>query len=1503
MLAIALSVSTLVYGMQALPVGVVSRTPAAVPLSSTRLEPTASRLPSQAVVGSIPSASLELPGLRTRSSRTYLVNGQYEAVVYSGPVNYQDAQGAWQAIDDSLVPSSVPGYRYQNKANGYTLLLPSNLASAPVRFQDASGSVGFQLVGAAGAPSAAGATATYANALPGVTMALTTENDAIKETLTLDGPQSPTSFTYLLSVSPGLTATTTSSGAIAVSDGKGRLQFSLELPFMYDSSGSADSGAVPVSLKLAGSGGPQSITVSAGGTWLSSATRRWPVIIDPSVGYNADQDCSIINGSYANTNFCGGASPLHTGYGATSGYVSRSALLFNVQNAVPVGAQVTHAGLALNLEYISSSNYDSIGMHQLTQSWSNAVTWNDYDGSHAWSSAGGTFNATDLAAQTPTTAGWYYWSGSGPSQLAQSWLSNPSSNDGILLKADNEATDETYTFGSTRTGSSPYYFVYYVNALGERGTYGVQSHQLTDRSQLSVNVANGNLVVTGNDVSIQGTGLNLAIQRIYNSLGQGGAFGSWLMGSGADEHLTLEDGNVDFQGSGGWDLTFLANGGAYTPPPGLDANLVKNGDGTYTLTFNSSQEQLNFTSAGVLTSDSDRNGDTISYSTSSGNVTSITDTQGRQVTLAYASPIGEHLISSITDSTSREWKYSYQSANGFDELTQYTDPAGKVTSYSYDTSGRISQITDPLGNETKFGYDSQSRVTSIIYVTNLTLGTGPTTSYTYNTGAGSCAAAPTGDSVFGNTVSTDANSHATTYCYDPQGLVLQVIDPDAHSGASSFTPDQHVAASTDALSQTTTATYNANNDLTKITPPALGSGQTPAAPSSGFSTPSSVAGYQYLPSSVTDAQGNCTAYTYDAGGNLTDSYSGQTSPCDGDTGGTHVQNKYQGDAGVSCGAKAGQLCSTTDGRGNQTSYGYDSNGNLTSTTPPSPLGETTIVPDALSRVSSITDGKSQKTSYTYDQLDRVTQILYNGATTCTPSSGNCITYVYDGDGNVTSTVDNTGTTSYYYDALNRLTTESLPDTGSDCSGSSPAGITFAYDGVGNLLQSCDSGGTTSYAYDAANRPLSVAEPGGSCGATPSLCTTFTYTANGQRSQVAYPGGATLNTTYDNDGNVSSVIGKDKNGSVLSSFTYTYNVGSTDTGLRQTMAENDAVATHTYSYSYDALSRLTAAAITAGSGTGYTYSYDASGNITSRLAGAATTSYAYNAANELCWVYAGSSSNACASAPSGATTYSFDGNGNETGSSAGAAFSYNPKNQTTAITNAGTTLSSLAYSGIDQTQRTAAGSTSFANAAGGVALATTSGSSTYYLRDSQGSLLGERIGSDHYYYLTDGLGSIVAVISGDGLTLGDRYGYDPYGNTTYHSGTVANPWGFAGGYTDPTGLVKFGTRYYDPTLGRWTQQDPITGTINDPGTLNRYIYAACNPINAVDPTGYFCWYYIAIAVSLFYASTRLAIQAVAIEGLGPWWSFLAFIWIAAALYLAKEAVDYWNLAFRTWCRWW
>jgi RHS repeat-associated protein len=144
--------------------------------------------------------------------------------------------------------------------------------------------------------------------------------------------------------------------------------------------------------------------------------------------------------------------------------------------------------------------------------------------------------------------------------------------------------------------------------------------------------------------------------------------------------------------------------------------------------------------------------------------------------------------------------------------------------------------------------------------------------------------------------------------------------------------------------------------------------------------------------------------------------------------------------------------------------------------------------------------------------------------------------------------------------------------------------------------------------------------------------------------------------------------------------------------------------------------------------------------------------------------------------------------------------------------------------------------------GGLDKSTTGSTSTYVVRDPEGNLIGYKDASgNHWYYLLDGHGSVIAVINNSGSTVGNRYGYDEYGRTTYTqpSPTVTQPWGYSGGYRDPTGLIKFGDRYYDPSLGRWTQQDSHAGALIDPASIDRSSYVGDDPENFVDPTGFDC----------------------------------------------------------------
>ncbi len=121
----------------------------------------------------------------------------------------------------------------------------------------------------------------------------------------------------------------------------------------------------------------------------------------------------------------------------------------------------------------------------------------------------------------------------------------------------------------------------------------------------------------------------------------------------------------------------------------------------------------------------------------------------------------------------------------------------------------------------------------------------------------------------------------------------------------------------------------------------------------------------------------------------------------------------------------------------------------------------------------------------------------------------------------------------------------------------------------------------------------------------------------------------------------------------------------------------------------------------------------------------------------------------------------------------------------------------------------------------------------YTRTPDGDVTAVRYFTERYSFVKDSLGSVVGAFNSSGAWQGG-YSYSPYGETRGAATTafaVDNPLRYISGYYDTTvGLYRLGPRYYDPALRRFTQADP-SGQEKHP-----YAYAACNPVNASDPTG-------------------------------------------------------------------
>jgi len=103
----------------------------------------------------------------------------------------------------------------------------------------------------------------------------------------------------------------------------------------------------------------------------------------------------------------------------------------------------------------------------------------------------------------------------------------------------------------------------------------------------------------------------------------------------------------------------------------------------------------------------------------------------------------------------------------------------------------------------------------------------------------------------------------------------------------------------------------------------------------------------------------------------------------------------------------------------------------------------------------------------------------------------------------------------------------------------------------------------------------------------------------------------------------------------------------------------------------------------------------------------------------------------------------------------------------------------------------------------------------------------------YAPIVDSCGQVNKLIRYDDGRVQESYSYQAFGEEKEAQARSINPWRYSGKRIDPeTSLLFFGSRYYDPQMGRWLTVDPA-GCLN---SLNLYQYALNNPFKYYDPHG-------------------------------------------------------------------
>jgi YD repeat-containing protein len=360
------------------------------------------------------------------------------------------------------------------------------------------------------------------------------------------------------------------------------------------------------------------------------------------------------------------------------------------------------------------------------------------------------------------------------------------------------------------------------------------------------------------DIAIPGRGPAPSFARSYNSRDDRiGPMGPGWMHNYSARLRHPGDGSPDllFVGPDGNTDRFTRNNDeTFSPPPAVYRTLVRNADGTFTVT-EKSQSQWTFDASGTLTAITDRFGNVSNLGYNGGELISVSDPAGRgSLTLAYTS--GK--LTSVTDwaSPARTVTYQYDPQG---RLWKVTDREGKVTTFGYDgASSRLTTITDARGNVAiTLTYDAQGKVATQKDAKDLLTGAVTTFAYVVNgdgTRVSTVTEPPTSfEPTFGPTTvdsysalgfltsrvmhPTSTDTLTETYAYDSVGNRTSVTDP--RNATTDFCYDRSHAGVTIAGSR---------GNLTRIVRP---------APTAGANRPVTLIAY--------DAKSNVTQTIAPAG--------------------------------------------------------------------------------------------------------------------------------------------------------------------------------------------------------------------------------------------------------------------------------------------------------------------------------------------------------------------------------------------------------------------------------------------------------------------------------------------------------------------------------------------------------------------------------------------------------------------------------------------------------------